>query len=226
MASKLGTSDCLNCPIRQVSIFAGLTTEEVRELGMPVTTMRYEPGETLYLEAGKPVAAYTINHGVVKLVMTLPNGRNQIVRLLSTGDIMGFEGLMDSECHHTAVALTETIACRLNLADLNALSRAKPSIRDALMQRWAGALRQAERLVVELGTKKAAERLATFLERWSGHAEEDGWTPLPLTRQELGELLGLTVETVSRFLADWKRQGLIQEAHGRVRLNGLLAEAI
>lgn len=225
MATKIGISDCLNCPIRQVSIFAGLSPAELRELGMPVHTMRYETGETLYLEAAKPVAAYTINHGVVKLVMSLANGRNQIVRLLSTGDIFGFEGLMDSEYHHTAVALTEVTACRLSLADLNTLSRAKPTIRDALMHRWAGALRQAERMVVELGTMKAGERLATFLERWCGHADEDGWTPLPLTRQELGELLGLTVETVSRFLADWKRQGLVREDHGRVRLTGLMAVA-
>lgn len=220
MATKIAISDCINCRIRPLSIFAGLSVDDLRELDMPVITMGYEAGETFYMEGSKPIAAFTVNTGVVKLVISLPNGRNQIVRLLTTGDIFGFEGLVDSEYHHTAVALTEARVCRLSLAELNTLSRRKPAIREALIQRWASTLRQAERMIVELGTMKASERLATFLERWCAHGDMEGWTPLPLTRQELGELLGLTVETVSRFLADWKRHGLIQEKDGKIRLTG------
>lgn len=220
MATKIAISDCLNCRIRPLSIFAGLTVDDLKELDMPVITMGYESGETFYHEGSKPIAAFTVNSGVVKLVITLPNGRNQIVRLLTTGDIFGFEGLMDSEYHHTSVALTDARVCRLSLPELNSLSRNKPAIREALIQRWAITLRQAERMIVELGTMKASERLATFLDRWCAHGDMEGWTPLPLTRQELGELLGLTVETVSRFLADWKRHGIVEEKDGRIRLNG------
>ncbi len=218
MPKKESISNCVTCPIRHVSIFAGLTSEEIKNLDVPVIKVTYEPGEVLYHESGKTLSAFTIYSGVVKLLRSLPNGRNQIVRLLSTGDIFGFEGLIEDHYHHTAVAINQTLVCRLSLPELTSLSREHASVREALVQRWATALRQAEQLVMEMGSKKAAERLAAFLLHWCQHAQQDNWTPLPLTRQELGELLGLTVETVSRFLAEWKRLGLLEEKGGQIRI--------
>ena len=223
MPRKIGVSNCLACPIRGVSIFAGLTLEDLRRLDIPVVTLAYGPGEAFYHEDARAAAAYTLRSGVVKLTRALPSGRQQIVRLLRTGDIFGFEGLLDSRYHHSAVALDECHVCRLSLPELNALSRANASVREALTQRWAAALRQAEGLVMELGAKRASQRLASFLLHWCRHADGAHWTALPLTRQELGELLGLTVETTSRCLADWKRQGIIEERAGGIRLRDLEA---
>ncbi len=239
MPKKEAISQCLTCPIRHLSIFAGLTTVQIKAIALPIVKMTYYSGEVFYREGGKIQSAFTINDGVVKLVRSLPNGRNQIVRLLTVGDIFGFEGMIEHRYHHTAVAISRTLVCRLSLPELNLLSRDHDSVREALTQRWATALRQAEQLVLEMGSKKAAERLATFLLHWCRHTKTDGdktdgdktdgdktdgdktdgdWTELPLTRQELGELLGLTVETVSRFLAEWKRLALIEEQAGNLRI--------
>ncbi|RMG50073.1 MAG: Crp/Fnr family transcriptional regulator [Gammaproteobacteria bacterium] len=222
MPHKEAVSDCINCPIRSISIFAGFSIEDLQRLDIPVFTMRYDPGEIFYREQGAVSAAFTIRSGVVKLIRELPDGKSQILRLLTTGDIFGFEGLMDAHYHHTAVALTEVHACRLQLSDLSRVCHENPHVHEAILHRWAQALRQAESLVVELGTRKAPERLADFLENWCSQPGTDGWTPLPLTRQELAELLGLTVETVSRILADWKRRGCLEEEAGRIRLLGCL----
>ncbi len=220
MPRKEAASDCINCPIRSISIFAGFTVEDLRRLDIPVFTMRYEAGEVFYREQAAVSAAWTIKSGVVKLMRELPSGRSQTLRLLTTGDIFGFEGLMDNHYHHTAVALTEVQACRLRLSDLTRVCHENPHVHEAILQRWAQALRQAESLIVELGTRKAPERLADFLEQWCSQPGQDGWTPFPLTRQELAELLGLTVETVSRILAEWKRSGCLEERGGRIRLLG------
>jgi CRP/FNR family transcriptional regulator len=219
MPKKEAISDCINCPIRSVSIFSGFTLDEIRGLTFPVHTVCYSPGEVFYREGAAPQAAFTIKSGVIKLTKELSNGRTQIVRLLTTGDIFGFEGLMDTRYHHTAIALNEAHVCRLSLADLIAVCRENPHVNEAILHRWAQALKQTEDLLVELGTKKANERLANFILNWCEHSGMDGWTPLPLTRQELAELLGLTVETVSRFLADWKRKSILEEKHGAIRLN-------
>ena len=219
MPHKEAVSDCLNCPIRSVSIFAGFSTRDIEQLDIPVFTMRYDQGETFYREGESPSAAFTIKAGVIKLLKELPNGKTQIVRLLTTGDIFGFEGLMDTRYHHTAVTLNEAHVCRLKLADLVKVSHENPHVHEAILHRWAQALQQTEALVIELGTKKAHERVASFLLNWCTHSGIDGWTPLPLTRQELAELLGLTVETVSRILAEWKRKGMIEEKKGSVRIS-------
>jgi len=219
MPKKEAISDCINCPIRSVSIFAGFSIEEVRNLSFPVHTVCYSAGEVFYHEGASPQAAFTIKSGVVKLVKELSNGRTQIVRLLTTGDIFGFEGLMDTRYHHTAVALNEAHVCHLSLSDLIAVCRDNPHVNEAILHRWAQALKQTEDLLVELGTKKANERLASFITSWCEHSGMDGWTALPLTRQELAELLGLTVETVSRILADWKRKLYLEEKQGAIRLN-------
>jgi CRP/FNR family transcriptional regulator len=219
MPRKEAISDCINCPIRSVSIFAGFSLEEVRNLNFPVHTVGYSAGEAFYHEGASPQAAFTIKSGVVKLVKELSNGRTQIVRLLTTGDIFGFEGLMDTRYHHTAIALNEAHVCHLSLSDLIAVCRDNPHVNEAILHRWAQALKQTEDLLVELGTKKANERLASFIVSWCEHSGMEGWTALPLTRQELAELLGLTVETVSRILADWKRKHYLEEKQGAIRLN-------
>ncbi len=218
MSKKESISHCATCPIRHLSIFSGLSTAEIESLDVPVIKIVYEPGEIFYHENGKIQAAFTIYTGVVKLIRSLRNGRNQIVRLLTTGDIFGFEGLIEARYHHSAVAISQTKVCRLSVPELTTLCRYHGSVREALTQRWSTALRQAEELVMEMGSKKAGERLAAFLLHWCRHRDINDWTPLPLTRQEFGELLGLTVETVSRFLAEWKREGIIAERSGNIRI--------
>jgi CRP/FNR family transcriptional regulator len=125
---------------------------------------------------------------------------------------------MDTHYHHTAVALNEAHVCKLSLADLIGVCRSSPHVHEAILHRWAQALKQTEDLLIELGTKKAHERLASFIINWCDHSGLEGWAPLPLTRQELAELLGLTVETVSRIMAEWKRNGLMEEKQGTIRL--------
>jgi CRP/FNR family transcriptional regulator len=79
-------------------------------------------------------------------------------------------------------------------------------------------------MMVELGAKKAAERLASFLIRWcTTHHATNMWIELPLSRGEMGELLGLTIETVSRFLSEWKRQGYITEQRGVIQISDVAA---
>jgi CRP/FNR family transcriptional regulator, anaerobic regulatory protein len=204
-------SDCLHCAMRDRSIFAGLSLDDLRDLGMEVHDISVPATDMLYLEGDRARYAYTLREGAVKLVKTLANGRAQIVRLLHHGDLFGFEGLRETAYQHSAIALTRTDLCQLDLVALEALSRRLPSVHDAINQRWFNALQQAETRIVELGAKKADERLATFLSQWCSAYPAGDAVPFPLTRQELGEFLGLSTEHVSRLMAEFKRRGLLTE---------------
>ncbi|MEZ5480122.1 MAG: Crp/Fnr family transcriptional regulator [Thiolinea sp.] len=221
MSHLVGRGQCSTCHIRHLSIFAELNDEGIANIrSFNPSVLTFGADEVVYRQQDPANNAYTLRHGVVKLVKILPNGRSQIVRLLHGGDLFGFDGFAGENYNHTAIALTDAEVCRLPLRELMELKKQNPAIEEAMMMRWIVHLREAEDMMVELGAKKASERLASFLIRW---CEGQVWTELPLSRMEIGELLGLTVETVSRFLSDWKRKGLFDEQRGEVRIQDVQA---
>ncbi|MBK1690855.1 hypothetical protein CKO33_01535 [Ectothiorhodospira mobilis] len=217
--APLMDNDCLTCPVRDESLFGALPEEAVRRLNNPAENLVIPAGEVLYRENAEASASYTLKDGVIKLTRTAMNGREQILRLLTRGDVMGLECMLGQRYNHTATTLTPVQVCRLPLTALKRLQTDNPALNHALLTRWAAALQQVEMLAVELGTKKASERLATFLLFWNERTGGHDDMPLPLSRTETGELLGLTVETVSRFFADWKRRGHLSEKAGVVYLH-------
>ncbi len=218
MSNIKGKGHCQSCQIRHLSIFAQLPMDRLTEIqAFQPSVMAYAVDETVYHQGDAALNAFTLRKGLVKLIKTLPNGRTQIVRVLRTGDLFGFDGFANEPYNHTAIPLSEIEVCRLPLGDLMELKKQNPEIENTMMRRWIQHLRQAEDMMLELGAKKAAERLASFLLRWCEGAESS-WVSLPLSRSEIGELLGLTIETVSRFLSDWKRQGFISEQRGNIHI--------
>nr|CAA6814881.1 MAG: transcriptional regulator, Crp/Fnr family [uncultured Thiotrichaceae bacterium] len=222
MPHIVGQGQCATCQIRHLSIFAELAdvlNEDIRAFKPSV--MVFDANEEVYPQQITANNAFTLRKGFVKLSKMLPNGRSQIVRLLRKGDLFGFDGFAGETYNHTAIALTDIEVCRLPLNELMALKKKNPEIEQAMMLRWIQHLREAEDMMLELGAKKAGERLASFLLRWCG--ENGSSQELPLSRLEIGELLGLTIETVSRFLSDWRRKGLIRESRGMMQITDVQA---
>lgn len=222
MSHIVGKGQCATCQIRHLSIFSELADVRNKDIAaFHPSVMIYESDETIYHQHDNAQNAFTLRQGVVKLTKMLPNGRSQIIRLLRKGDLFGFDGFAGEDYNHTAIALTDIEVCRLPLTELMRLKKQNPEIEQAMMLRWIQHLRAAEDMMLELGAKKAGERLASFLIRWCGDKGE--WQDLPLSRAEMGELLGLTIETVSRFLSDWKRKELIDEQRGNMRVMDVAA---
>lgn len=220
MSHIIGKGRCSTCHIRHLSIFADLSTaqivEDICDFSPTVTT--YKAKETVYHQGDAPNNAFTLRKGMVKLIKSLPDGRVQIVRILKKGDLFGFDGFANQNYNQSAIALTNAELCHLPLTGLQKLRQTRPEIDKAMMNRWIRHLHNAENMMLDLGTKKASERLASFLVNW-GEAEEDSdWKKMELSRKEIGDLLGLTIETVSRFLSQWKKIGVIQERNGSIRI--------
>ncbi|UJS23425.1 Crp/Fnr family transcriptional regulator [Thiothrix winogradskyi] len=210
---------CSTCNIRPITIFSTLDTTEVEQIqAFQPAIIQYAPDEIIYHQGMEARYAFTLRHGFVKIVNTLADGRSHIVQLLRDGDFFGFGGLSGVDYKHSAIALNAVEVCRLPLADLLKLKQTHPKIETEMTKRWLERLHRAESMLVELGAKKAAERLASFLLSWCAGNAPDTWVALPLNRAEIGELLGVTIETVSRFFADWKRQGFIGESRGNIQI--------
>ncbi|MCE5359448.1 Crp/Fnr family transcriptional regulator [Candidatus Igneacidithiobacillus taiwanensis] len=214
----IGLSDCSRCQMRGESIFAGLDPVELCSLGMEVQDLDCQANDVLY-RSGEPARyAYTLREGAVKLVKNLASGQEVILRLLHHGDLFGFEGLHETQHRHDAISLAPGKLCRLDLGELQRLSERQPKIRAAILQRWHDALRDSEERVVELGAKRAEARLATFLLQWAQRYPHLRSLPFPLTRQDLAAFLGLSVEHVSRIMAEFKRQDWLREHRGQLEI--------
>jgi len=215
-AAWLGPAECRNCGIRHLALFADLNEQDFRLIHMPLDELWYEPGATLYGADEKGAALFTVRQGMVKLLQLLPDGTQRIVRLLNRGAIVGLEALVRPTYEHTAIAVQSVAVCRIPTEVVQKLSRDTPRLHHRLMEQWHRSLRQADEFLTELSTGSAKRRLARLLLQLTA---EDPGKPLRLfTREDLGAMLGVTLETASRTVSDFKRLGLIREQSHNVVL--------
>jgi len=220
---------CLTCPVRNRSIFSDIPEAALEETikDFHTSVMTFDSGESIFRQnEDSSESAYTLRKGLIKITKSLPDGRVQIVRILVAGDLFGLDGFANENYNHTATALTDAEVCRLPLRDLSFLRQNHSEVDTSIMARIVRNLRQTEDMVLELGAKKAPEKLASFILNLSqsdnksvlNKSPEDEWLSLPLSRAEIGALLGLTIETVSRFFSDWKRKGFIKESKSTLQI--------
>ncbi len=235
MGSHKCKGHCLTCPVRHRSIFSDIPEATLEETikDFHTAVMTFDSGESIFHQHDDSAkSAYTLRKGLIKITKSLPDGRVQIVRVLVAGDLFGIDGFAGESYNHTATALTNVEVCRLPLKDLSVLRQNHKQIDASIMARFIKNLRQTEDMILELGAKKASEKLASFimsLSQSDGNFElnrdlkttdlsKEEWLSLPLSRAEVGSLLGLTIETVSRFFSDWKRKGFIKESKGTLQI--------
>ena len=204
-----GVANCRNCPIRRSVLFSGLEEEDFEKIHQPIDQFRYEPGGQLYGQEDDADSLFTIRSGLVKLVQYLPDGTQRIVRLLGDTDVVGLEALLFDRYEHAAIALHPTEICRIPRAVVKERMTQNPKLYNDLMARWHRAVSDCDRMITELNTGTARARVVRLL-LWL--AERNGGERCTLFgREDMAALLALTTETISRMMADLKRQGYISE---------------
>lgn len=204
-----GIANCRDCPIRQSVLFSGLDEDDFDAIHQPIAQFSFRPGALIYTQEDTADAIFTIRSGLVKLSQYLPDGTQRIVRLLRTTDVIGLESLLVGRYEHTAAALHQTEVCRIPRNVVQGLVSQKPQLFNELMARWHRALSDSDRVITEFNTGPARARVVRLL-LWLSE-QEDGERCDLFGRDELAALLSLTTETVSRTMAELKRQGYISE---------------
>lgn len=210
------------CPMHKLSMFAGMDS---RLLGFLQTlnsnNLIYQDAEPIYGVNSPAKHFYILHEGYVKLSKTLSSGKEQIIRVLKAGELFGFDGFVDELYNHSAVSLRKTEVCCIPVSELQKLGECKAELERLIMVRCIKELQHADERLLELGAKRSAERLASFLLAWCAGTPVGRATPLVLSRLEIAQLLGLTIETVSRLFASWKRAGIIKENRQAIQIINL-----
>lgn len=210
-------SSCDTCVVRNRAICAALDSNEIGALNTIGRTRTLAPGESLIWEGDDSVLVANVIDGVLKLSTGTEDGREQIVGMVFASDFIGRP--FGKTTGHGVTALTESKVCVFNRRDFDSFAREHPALEHKLLQRTLTELDRTRRWMLLLGRKSAAEKVASFLlemcERGSGAGCEDGEAPdevlldLPVSRQQIADVLGLTIETVSRQFTRLKAEGVI-----------------
>ena len=220
-----GEADCQQCSLRESVLFAGLKESDFENIHHPINQFVLRPGQMLYHAGERGDRLFTIRSGLVKLVQYLPDGSQRIVRLLKTTDVTGLESLLHKPYDHDAIVMQPTEVCCLPANTVQALSNDNPELHVELLNRWQRALSEADAWLTEFSTGPARERVARLLLRLIRDQEPPECTLFG--REDLGSMLGITTETASRTIADFKRKGLLTElGSNRFRVDAEKLEAL
>ena len=204
-----GEADCRNCSLRESVLFSGLQESDFERIHDPIDQFDLKPGTILYHAGDKGDYMFTVRSGALKLVQYLPDGSQRIVRIARSTDVLGLEGLLDGAYQHEAVALQPTEVCRFPSRVVRELGQQNPSLHRELMARWQRALSEADAWLTELSTGSARQRVARLLLRLVRDRETSECQLF--SREDMGAMLGVTTETTSRTIAEFKRQSLLVE---------------
>ncbi|MGV3552125.1 Crp/Fnr family transcriptional regulator [Rhizobium sp.] len=208
---------CRACEARHGGVCGALTAEQLTEFSKYTSRKVVHPGGELHGQ-GEAVHNYAnILKGVVKLTKIMPDGRQQIVGLQFAPDFIGRP--FSDESALSAEAATDIEVCALPKAALDRLVNNSPDFGRRLHSQALTELDEARDWMLTLGRKTAREKVASFLYLIATHIDPDKSEvlhfELPLTRQDIGDFLGLTIETVSRQMTRLRQDRVIHVENNR-----------
>ncbi len=224
LAAPLGRIDPTRSYAVRHGVSAAVRSNELDRLATMRATQTVAPGTTFVDEGEPALHVFTVTDGIVKLFKLLADGRRQIVGFLVVGDIFGFAP--GDKYTVSAEAVSPVTLWRFPRRQLERAFTDFPAVERELLDSMTRELAAAQDQMVLLGRKTAHERVASFLlslARRQGHA--DGSVDLPMTRTDIADYLGLTMETVSRVFTVLKGSGCIA-ANGSGRIQILDADAL
>ncbi len=215
-----GRTACADCKVRLHSICAALDPDELNALEALSHPTRYGARSTLFSQDETAESVFNVTEGMVRLYKLLPDGRRQIVGFALPGDFLGL-ALMD-RFGVSAEAVGDVTVCRFPRKAFAAYLDTKPHLLRRLHEFAGHELSLAQEQMVLLGRRSAEERVASFLvslrERLARIGQKSVTLALPMSRQDIADFLGLTIETVSRTMTRLAREKTILVVPDGVRL--------
>ncbi|HVZ25077.1 MAG TPA: Crp/Fnr family transcriptional regulator [Sediminibacterium sp.] len=204
---------CQACAQRFNSVFCKAREEFVNQINEQKICNVYRKGQVLFNEGSYPFGVYCINEGKIKLSHSGDDGKEQIIRLLRAGDVLGYRALLSGERYSaSAVALEDTQVCFIPKELFVHALKHDAGLSFEMMKRLSDELHRAEIKLTNLAQKPIRERLAEtllFIKETYGF-EEDGQTlNVRLSREEIANLVGTATESAIRLLSEFKKDGMV-----------------
>lgn len=223
-SSPTSSSDIENA-VRRVAVFRAATDDDIRAIARLGIERAVEENSYFFFQGEPADHAYILLHGRAKLCQIAADGQQVNLRTLVPNQLFGAIGAVEENSVYPACAQTleDSSALAIPSDEFRRLLKERPHLSFGLMKLMTGYIREMQQRYGEMVTEKVEQRIARVILRLAGQTgervEQGVLVELPFSRQDLAEMAGTTLYTVSRVLSGWEKQGLIITGRERVILS-------
>jgi CRP-like cAMP-binding protein len=214
-------SKCEQCIIREFSTLKSLSKDDLKSISYHKDSIDFKKGDVLFSEGNVINGVYCIKEGVCKMSRLSSNGKEQIVRFIKGGDMLGYRSVLSEEpVSLTVTALKDLKACYIPKKEIFDAMKNNPKFSMDMMKTVCHDLKDANMAITNMAQKSVKERLADtllFLKETFG-LDKDGYLDIVLTREEFSSVIGTATESAIRLLSGFKKEDLIVLDGKRVKI--------
>lgn len=206
----------------RVSLFQGLAPRERQDIRGLFHEQRLDRDQVIFLEGDAAEYVYIVLEGKVKIIKQAPSGREMILEVFAPGDVFGGATLLLPRHPATAVSMEAGMLLCLGRLDYHALLKRFPPMAFQIIELLRQRLGEAHQVIQGLAAERVETRVARLLFKLAdktGVPSEGGTRlGLHLTRQDIADMVGCTLETAIRILSRWQKEGLIKTREGVITI--------
>jgi len=205
---------CGDCRLSSICLPLGLTPAQMTQVDDLITHRPLLQKQSYLYHANDAFQClYVVRAGCVKTVMTSESGEERITGFYLPGDIVGIEGISDQRHHGAAITLDTTSVCKIPFDQIESLAAQVSDLQRHMFSIMSREVVTDQHAMMIMNKKKADARVAAFLLSLSGRFQRQNFSPtrwsLPMSRGDIGNYLGLTIETVSRVFTKLQKNEVI-----------------
>lgn len=217
-------SRCENCIVRQFNSLRAMSKEELKKVSDSKISKKIKKGEALFEEGEKLDGVFCVRDGVSKLSKLSANGKDQIVKLASKGEVMGQRSVIAEESTNlSAVAVSDMEVCFIPKESIVQTLNTNPNFAVEVLRHMAHDLKEADDVIVNMSQKTVKQRIAeAFIYLRDNFGEdENGFLRLNLSREDMSNVVGTATESTIRIISEFKKKGLIETAGKKAKIKDL-----
>jgi CRP/FNR family transcriptional regulator, nitrogen oxide reductase regulator len=209
--------------VANIPVFAGLSADDLDEILHEARSSRYPKDSSVFEQGADALAFFVLLHGHLRVEKTTPQGQQVVVRYVSAGELFGVAQAMGLKNYPaTATAAVDSVALSWPSSSWSRLIGKFPSLAAGALQTVGNRLQDTQARVMEMSSEQVERRVAHALLRLAKQAgrkvEQGVEIDFPISRQDVAEMTGTTLHTVSRILSAWEQQGLVEGGRQRIVL--------
>lgn len=219
-------SKCEQCIIKQFNSLKSLTKDELVRISSCKTSLNIKKGAIVFDEGEAVNGVYCIKEGICKLSKLSANGKDQIVKIVVKGDLLGYRSMVSDEVSNLkAVALIDMKVCFIPKNEIINDLQTNPKFSFDVLKEMANNLRDADDIIVNMAQKSVRQRLAETLIYLhdSFGVNSDKTLSVLLSREDLANIVGTATESAIRVLSQFKKEELISIIGKKIKIEDLEA---
>ncbi|CAH8291076.1 CRP-like cAMP-binding protein [Mariniflexile fucanivorans] len=217
-------SKCEQCIIKQFNSLKSLTKEELVRISSCKISMNVKKGEIIFDEGEAVNGVYCVKEGICKLSKLSANGKDQIVKIVLKGDLLGYRSMVSDEVSNLqAVALIDMKVCFIPKSEIINDLQTNPKFSFDVLKEMAHNLKEADDIIVNMAQKSVRQRLAETLIyiHDSFGVNSDRTLSVLLSREDYANIVGTATESAIRVLSQFKKDKLISMVGKKIRIEDI-----